>query len=234
MQSILITGAQQGLGLGLAAAYHRHGWDVTATVLPGADRTPLLAAGGSDPERLFVAEIDVTDRESIDSFLGILDDRRYDVVFSNAGIWSRLDQDLDLASDEELATVMLTNCFGPIRLARRLIDHLTTPGGTLAFMSSHRGSIECNDFGEMDLYRPSKVALNMLAKSTWVTNRDRDLTVLLVHPGWVTTEMGTLGGTVEAEISLDESIAGIMDVVDRHRGSGEIMFRDWRDQNWPW
>ena len=184
MQSILITGAQQGLGMGLAAAYHRHGWDVTATVLPGADRTPLLAAGESDPERLFVAEIDVTDGASIDSFLSMLGSRRYDVVFSNAGIWGRFDQDLDLATDQELAAVMLTNCFGPIRLARRLIDHLSTPGGTLAFMTSHRASIESNDFGEMDLYRPSKVALNMLAKSTWVTNRDRALTVLLIHPGW--------------------------------------------------
>ena len=234
MPSILITGAQQGLGLGLAADYHQRGWDVTATVMPGADRDPLVEAGASNPERMFVAEIDVTDREGIEPFLTGLGDRRYNVVFSNTGIWGRLDQDLGVASDEDLAAVLLTNCFGPIRLARRLIKKLATPGGTLAFMSSHRGSIECNDFGEMDLYRPSKAALNMLAKSTWVTNRDRDLTVLLIHPGWVATEMGTLGGTVEAEISLDESVTGIIDVVDRHRDSGAMLFRDWRDHNWPW
>lgn len=190
MPSILITGARQGLGLGLAAAYHRRGWNVTATVLPGTDPAPLVEAGASEPERMFVTEIDVTDREGIDPFLAGLGDRRYDVVFSNAGIWGRLDQDLDAATDKELAAVMLTNCFGPVRLARCLIDRLATPGGTLAFMSSYRGSIECNDFGEMDLYRPSKVGLNMLAKSTWATYRDRGLTVLLVHPGWVAAEMG--------------------------------------------
>ena len=234
MPSILITGARQGLGLGLAAAYHQRGWEVTATIMPGIDPAPLVDCGAGDPDRMFVAEIDVTASEAIEPFLAGLGDRRYDVVFSNAGIWGRLDQDLNLATDDELAEVMLTNCFGPVRLARRLIDRLNTPGGTLTFMSSHRASIECNDFGEMDLYRPSKVALNMLAKSTWVANRDRDMTVLLIHPGWVATEMGTLGGTVEAEISLDESVDGIVSVVDRHRGSGELMFRDWQDQHWPW
>ena len=234
MPSVLITGAQQGLGLGLAAAYHQRGWDVTATVLPGTNPAQLVEAGAIDPERMFVAEIDVTDRDGIDPFLASLEERCYDVVFSNAGIWGRLDQNLDAATDEELASVMLTNCFGPVRLARRLLERLATPGGTLAFMSSHRGSIECNDFGEMDIYRPSKAALNMLAKSTWATNRDRNLTVLLVHPGWVATEMGTLGGTVEAEISLDESVSGVIDVVDRNRSSGKILFHDWRDQTWPW
>ena len=86
----------------------------------------------------------------------------------------------------------------------------------------------------MDLYRPSKVALNMLAKSTWALNRDRELTVLLIHPGWVATEQGTLGGTVSAEIGVSESVRGVADVVERYRGSGRLRYCDYQDQPLPW
>ena len=234
MPSILITGAQQGLGLGLAGEFFRRNWDVTGTVRPRADRAALAAVGHGDPSRLTIAEIDVTDRDAIGPFLAALGDSRFDVVFSNAGTWGRLDQDLMAATDEEFAEVMLTNTFGPVRLARHLIGRLAEPDGTLAFMTSHRASIEMNDSGQMDLYRPSKVALNMLAKSTWATHRARNLTVLLIHPGWVATEMGTLGGTVEAEIELPESVSGIADVVERHRGSGEVLYHDYQDKPLPW
>ena len=234
MPSILVTGAQQGLGLALVGEFFQRGWQVTGTVLPGADRAHLEAVGADEPARLAVAEIDVTSRDGVGPFLAALGDRRFDVVFSNAGIWGRLDQDLMAATDKELADVMLTNAFGPVRLARHLIGRLVEPGGTLAFMTSHRASIAMNDFGQMDLYRPSKVALNMLAVSTWATNRERRLTVLLIHPGWVSTEMGTLGGTVSAEIELPESVCGVAAVVERHRGSGEILYRDYSDRPLQW
>ena len=234
MPSVLITGAQQGLGLGLADEFFRRGWHVTGTVLPGAERAALEAVGAEDASRLAIAEIDVTDRYAVGPFLAALGERRFDVVYSNAGIWGRLDQDLMAATDEEFIKVMLTNAFGPVRLARQLVSRLAEPGGTLAFMSSHRASIEMNDFGEMDLYRPSKVALNMLAKSTWALNRDRELTVLLIHPGWVATEQGTLGGTVSAEIGVSESVQGVADVVERYRGSGRIRYCDYQDQPLPW
>ena len=234
MPSVLITGAQQGLGLGLADEFFRRGWHVTGTVLPGAERAALEAVGAEDASRLAVAEIDVTDRDAVEPFLAALGERRFDVVYSNAGIWGRLDQDLMAATDAEFTEVMLTNAFGPVRLARQLISRLAEPGGTLAFMSSHRASTEMNDFGEMDLYRPSKAALNMLAKSTWALNRDRGLTVLLIHPGWVATEQGTLGGTVSAEIGVPESVRGVADVVERYRGSGRIRYCDYQDQPLPW
>ena len=234
MPSVLITGAQQGLGLGLADEFFRRGWHVTGTVLPGAERAALEAVGAEDASRLAVAEIDVTDRDAVGPFLAALGERRFDVVYSNAGIWGRLDQDLMAATDAEFTEVMLTNAFGPVRLARQLISRLAEPGGTLAFMSSHRASTEMNDFGEMDLYRPSKAALNMLAKSTWALNRDRELTVLLIHPGWVATEQGTLGGTVSAEIGVPESVQGVVNVVERYRGSGRIRYCDYQDQPLPW
>ena len=104
-------------------------------------------------------------------------------------------------------------------------------------MSSHRGSTAINLEGGLELYRASKVALNMLARGLWATNRDRGpsgLTVLSIHPGWVRTAMGTLDGTVEPEMELEPSVRGVADVVERHRGSGENLYVDWQDNQLEW
>lgn len=232
-KSILIVGAERGLGLGLAREFFRRDWTVVGTARPGTDAGELEAVGADDPSRLSVASVDVTDPNDIEPLLRRLSERRFDVVFSNAGIWGAMHQSVSEASDAELAEVMLTNCFGPIRLARRLLDRLA-PDGTLCLMSSHRASIAINLEGGLELYRASKVALNMLARGLWSENRERNLTVLSIHPGWVRTEMGTLGGTVAAEMELGPSVAGVAGVVERHIGSGENLYRDWQDQSLDW
>lgn len=232
-KSILIIAAERGLGLGLAEQFFQRGWSVTGTARPGADRAALEAIGTEDPSRLTIASIDVTEAGQIQPFLEGLGSRRFDVIFFNAGIWGPAHQSVAQASDEELAQIMLTNTFGPIRLAHHLLDYLA-PVGTYGFMSSHRGSITINLEGGLELYRASKVALNMLARGLWATNRDRSLTVLSIHPGWVSTAMGTLNGTVAAEMELEPSVRGVADVVERDMGSGENLYLDWQGQPLSW
>ena len=235
--SILIIAAERGLGLGLAAQFFGRGWTVTGTARHGTDTRDLEALGRSDPARLALAWIDVTRADGIEPFLSSLGDRRFDVIYFNAGIYGPLHQSVTEASDAEFAEIMLTNTFGPIRLAHRLLGHLNEAGGTYAFMSSHRGSTAINLEGGLELYRASKAALNMLARGLWATNRDRGnagLTVLSIHPGWVRTAMGTLDGTVEPEMELEPSVRGVAHVVERHRGSGENLYLDWQDTPLGW
>lgn len=101
-------------------------------------------------------------------------------------------------------------------------------------MSSHRGSTAINLEGGLEVYRASKVALNMLARGLWAANRGRKLTVLSIHPGWVRTAMGTLNGTVEPDMELEPSVRGVADVIERHRASGENLYRDWQDRTLDW
>ncbi|WP_372021822.1 SDR family NAD(P)-dependent oxidoreductase (plasmid) [Tistrella mobilis] len=233
-KSILIVAAERGLGLGLAAQFFNRGWQVVGTARSGADLTDLRQVGQSDPARLSIATIDVTAAEEIDPFLEYLGARRFDVIYLNAGIYGPLHQSAVEATAADVTEIMMTNTFGPIRLAHRLLDHLVSPGGTLAFMSSHRGSIAINVEGGLELYRASKVALNMLARGIWATNSARNLTVLSIHPGWTRTAMGTLDGTVEPEIELEPSVRGVAAVVERHMGSGQNLYRDYRDQPIEW
>ena len=231
--SILIVAAERGLGLGLAGQFFQRGWHVTGTARPGAETGDLQAAGADDPSRLAIAEIDVTESGQIEPFIASLGGRRFDVIYFNAGIYGPLHQSVTEATDAEFAGIMLTNTFGPMRLAHRLLDRLA-PDGTYAFMSSHRGSTAINLEGGLELYRASKAALNMLARGLWAANRGRNLTVLLIHPGWVRTAMGTLDGTVEPEMELEPSVRGVADVVERHRGSGGNLYVDWEDRPLGW
>ncbi len=88
--------------------------------------------------------------------------------------------------------------------------------------------------GGLELYRASKVALNMLARGIYADNKDAGLTVLSVHPGWARTAMGTLDGAVEHEIELEPSVRGVADVVEKHMGTGENLYLDYEDNRLPW
>jgi NAD(P)-dependent dehydrogenase (short-subunit alcohol dehydrogenase family) len=231
---ILIVAAERGLGLGLARQFFERGWSVLGTAREGADVSALQKVGESDPDRLAIGRIDVTRPEEIAPFRADLGERRFDVVFLNAGIFGALHQSAVEATREEVAEIMATNAFGPVRLAHRLLDRLAEPRGTLAFMSSHRGSVELNREGGLELYRASKAALNTLARGIYAQNKARGLTVLSVHPGWAATDMGTLSGTVAAEIEIEPSVRGVADVVERHMGSGENLYLDYEDNALPW
>jgi len=225
MPSILIIGAERGLGLGLAEAVKIDGWEVTGTVRHGADTTALEKVAS-------VAHVDVTRADQIDPLREELEGS-FDVIFLVAGVFGPLHNSVVEATDAEFAEIMLTNCFGPIRLAHRLLDRLK-PQGTIAVMSSHRGSITLNTEPGMklDLYRVSKAGLNMLARTLHADHPD--LTVLSIHPGWAATAMGTLDGTVEAEISVDESVNGMVGVLKAHIGTGENLYLDWQGNPLPW
>lgn len=233
-KSILIVAAERGLGLGLAEQFFNRGWSVVGTARQDADVTDLASIGASDPDRLAIARIDVTKAGEIEPFLASLSARQFDVIYLNAGIFGPVHQSVLEATDEDFAEIMLTNTFGPIRLARHLINNLVMPGGTLAFMSSHRGSIEINVEAGLELYRASKASLNMLARGIYADHKQQGLTVLSVHPGWARTAMGTLDGAVEPEIELETSVKGVADVVERHMGSGENIYLDYEGTRLPW
>ncbi|WP_413742769.1 SDR family oxidoreductase [Sodalis sp. RH15] len=232
---ILIIGADRGLGLGLTQTFLNRGWRVFATALPDAGLDALNSLAAGHPGKLTLGEIDVTRPQHIQPLLSHIEKRRFDVIFLVAGIYGPLHQSVMQATDAEFLQVMITNAFGPARLARHLVPTLK-PKGAMAFMSSHRGSIEKNvepGLG-LELYRASKAALNMLARGIYADIREQGYSVLSIHPGWVATAMGTLDGAVEAEIDVNTSVNGMAEVIDRYRHSGQHHYLDYLGNRWPW
>lgn len=198
---ILIIGASRGIGLGLAKEFKSRGWEVTGTERSRSEELHSL-------DGVSVETLDVTDPSTFGNV-----DGEFDAVIVNAGITGAKHQSSEQATAEEVGEVMMTNAFGPARLAKKLLPKIKR-GGSLSFMSSLMGSIE-DSSGGYELYRTSKTAQNILAKGIAEQEaKERGVAVLSLHPGWVQTDMGGPNAT----ITVEESAKGLADVVENARG----------------
>ena len=225
-QTALIVGASRGLGLGLAEEYLRRGWRVIATVRDAGGEAALKGLSGA--ERLTIERADVAvaaDRRALAARI----EGPLDLLFLNAGIMGPAD--LEGASDVEVDRVIQTNAFGPTRLAWALIDRVRDRAGVVAFMSTGMASIADNTSGGYDAYRASKAAQNMLARSLWVrAAQPRGIAVLSVNPGWVQTDMGGPGATID----VATSVRGIADQIEANAGRNEHRFVGWNGRVLEW
>ncbi|MFI0263103.1 SDR family NAD(P)-dependent oxidoreductase [Streptomyces sp. NPDC017056] len=226
-KTALVVGASRTLGLGLVAEYLRRGWDVIGTVR-GSGRTGLHDLADASEGRLTVESLEMTDPEQILSLRDRLEGRALDLLFVNAAI-TRGDLPIGEVPTEMFTEVMITNALAPMRVVEYLRP-LVEPTGTIGIMSSDQGSISLNTEGGQDLYRASKSALNQLMRSYAVRYAGDARALLLVDPGWVRTE---LGGP-EAELSVEESIPGVAESIERHRGKPGLHFVDYQGQVVPW
>ena len=223
-RSALIVGASRGLGLGLVETFAGRGWRVTAT-----QRSASPELGRHASETVRVETVDIDD----DAAVGALHDRlageSYDLVFVVAGVATQAHEPLHAVPRDVAAQVYLTNAVSPIRFAETFADRVA-PGGTIAFMSSILGSVALNESGGWETYRASKAALNTYARSFEIRHREAAFGVLLVHPGWVRTDMGG----AEADIDVATSVTGMADVIEGQLGRKGIAYRDYRGETLAW
>ncbi len=229
-RTALVVGGSRGLGLGLAAELKRRGWHVVATVRDEAGARRLQALAAAPGGEIIVEHVDINDDEAVAGLRRRLDGQLFDLVFVNAGIAPPEHRDAVRASRAEAADVFLTNAVAPIRLARAFVDRVRDGPGIIAFMSSGLGSVADKTDSYADLYSASKAALNSLSRSFAASLGRRRITVLAVAPGWVRTDMGGPG----ASLSVDESVAGIVDVLEARAGTGRHGFVDHRGRTVAW
>lgn len=223
-KSALIVGASRGLGLGLAEAFHDRGWRVTATRRGASPGLEALAARG-----LRVETVEIDDDASVAALRERLAGETFDLIFVVAGVLIEAEKPLHTVPRAVHAQVYLTNAVSPILFAERFADTLA-PGATLAFMSSILGSVALNAEGGWENYRASKAALNTNARSFATRHAARDFGVLLLHPGWVATDMGGEG----ADLDVATSAAGLADVIEARAGRSGPAFLDYRGETLPW
>lgn len=223
-RNALIVGASRGLGLGLVETFLKRGWRVTAT-----QRKPSPALAGLVSKRLAIETTDIDDDDAVSALRQRLSSQTFDLVFVVAGVATQADDPLHEASREVAAQVYLTNAISPIRFAEVFADTIAR-GGTLAFMSSILGSVTLNDSGGWETYRASKAALNTNARSFEIRHRDDPFGVLLLHPGWVRTDMGG----AEADIDVETSVTGMADVIESRAGKRGAVYLDYTGQTLAW
>ena len=146
-----------------------------------------------------------------------------------AGVATQAQDPLHVVPRAVAAQVYLTNAVSPIRFAEAFLDRLAA-GGSIAVMSSVLGSVSLNDSGGWEPYRASKAALNTLARSFEIRHRAENLSVLILHPGWVRTEMGG----AEADIDVATSVTGLADVITDRLGRPGAHYLDYTGETLPW
>lgn len=210
-KTVLISGANRGLGLEFVRQYAADGWKVYAACRDPRKAAELgrLAAGNG---RIEVLSMDVANGASVAAAAGRIAGAPIDLLVNNAGVGSPKGQKLGSLDYAAWARVLDINTLGPVRVTEAFLPNLERGGGKkVVTITSKMGSIDDNGSGGSYAYRTSKAAVNMAVKSLSIDLAPRGITCIVVHPGWVRTDMGGPSGL----ISPEESISGIRRLVAR-------------------
>ncbi len=219
MQRVLITGAGRGIGLELARQYAERGDRVLAGCRD-IERAPgLRALIDRQHDQVSVLTLEVTDARSLAAAVqqAHRDVQGLDILINNAAI-NPGDATVEgpdgqrLLDDTSTLEVFNVNVVAPVRVAQaftELLTHGTAP--RVVNISSGSGSLTyATDGGDGYSYAASKAALNMMTRTYAWTVRDQGITAVMIDPGWVKTDMGGAGATLEPE----ESARGLLSVID--------------------
>ena len=225
--TILITGANRGLGLQFAKQYADDGWRVHATCRD-PDAAEALNAAASD--RLTVHRLDIRDGAQVAALARALADEPIDVLLNNAGVIG--DRGAFGATDYAVwHETLSTNTLAPMRMAEAFADHVAASARKqMVFVSSRMGSIGDNGSGGDYVYRSSKAALNAVVKSLSIDLAARGVTAVAFHPGWVSTDMGGASAT----IAPADSVGGMRAVIERLTPADNGRFLDYDGSEIPW
>lgn len=225
MPTVLITGANRGIGAGLADRFARAGWQVIGTA-----RRPEAAPPAQGPA-VGLKQLDVTDPESVRALAGGLAGQPIDLLVNNAGIYGPRGNPLGDLDYHAWAEVLETNLFGPVRVAEALLPNLRAgQRRQIATISSRMGSIGSNKSGGSYAYRSAKAAVNAAMKSISLDLAGEGFTVVVLHPGWVRTDMGGR----EADLPTEASVAGLVQVLDRLTTADNGRFLNYDGTPLPW
>ncbi len=213
--TVLITGSNRGIGLGLARHYAADGWNVIATAR-NPDKADELQQLAATYPAFHIAVLDVTDLDQIQRLAADLDAVAIDVLINNAGVLGDLEgQQFGSFDFEQFAWTMAVNVYGPMAMAEAFKNHvaasqqkkivtLTSGLGSLTLMGRMQG---------MTYYRVSKAGINMGMRAIRASLRPEGIVVALVAPGMVETQLLADSGYRGKALSPAESAAGMAEII---------------------
>jgi NAD(P)-dependent dehydrogenase (short-subunit alcohol dehydrogenase family) len=223
MPTILITGANRGIGLEMCRQCKARGDTVIAVCRHRSSELDALDVETIDG-------IDVRQPSDLGQLRQALDGRTIDILMHVAGVLS--DQSLgriDTKALEQIHLQFQTNAIAPLLVTQALMD-LMPEGGKVGILTSRMGSIADNDSGGHYGYRMSKAAVNAAGKSLAVDLKPRGIRVALLHPGFVRTDMTGHQGLIDA----DESVRGLLARMDALTLDDSGSFWHQNGDNLPW
>jgi NAD(P)-dependent dehydrogenase (short-subunit alcohol dehydrogenase family) len=208
--TLLITGANRGIGLELATQYAAEGWRVLACCREPKRAEKLQEVRKADAGRVSIHALEVTDNERIRNLARELEGEAIDILFNNAGVRGGHHQSLGDVDAEAWLQTLRVNTIAPLKMAEAFIPHVArSQRRIIATMGSIMGSIAENSTGNQYIYRSAKAAVHMVGRCLAVDLRSQGIISVLLHPGWVRTDMGG----PDAPVSPAESATGLRRVL---------------------
>jgi len=229
MAVALITGANRGIGLALVKAYAGRRDKVFAAVRRTSDRTELDAFAATQPKWVEVIEMDVADPAEIGRVRRKLEAEPIDVLINNAGVSGPERQSATGMDYDGLAETLAVNSIAPLRIANAFLPNVKAAKGKIVTLSSQMGSVQSAASDSL-AYRVSKAAVNKLMRGLAAELKPQGIPVLIVHPGWVKTEMG--GDS--AHLKPEESAAQLLKLIDRLDLASTGKFLAWNGKELAW
>ena len=231
MPTMLITGANRGLGLEFTRQYLAEGYAVLA-----ACRNPGAAQALRELERtargaLTVIEVDVADTASVRRAAARLPTATIDILVNCAGVFETAGDALGSLDYDGWRAVLEVNVLGPARMCEAFLDQVARSERRLIVtITSGLGSLADNSTGGYIPYRTSKAAVNMLMRSAAVDLKPRGVTCVVVNPGWVRTDMGG----PNAKLSPEESIGAMRRLIAKIKPQDSGRFYNYDGREYPW
>lgn len=231
MQTLLITGANRGLGLEFCRQYSAQG-DRVLACCRDPDNARALQNLARQYSSIRICALDVTDFQQIDELANELRGETIDVLLSNAGVYGDTSEHrFGALNYQNWEQTLRINTLAPVKLAEAFLPNLgKSQHPVLVAITSLMGSMTDNTSGGSICYRSSKAALNAAMKSLAIDLKARNIAVLIMHPGWVKTDMGGMN----APVSVEESIGNMRRVIADFILDDTGHFLNYRGEELPW
>jgi len=216
--TVLVTGANRGIGFEFVRQYARRGWRVIAGARTPGGAHGLRELSDQYPD-ICIEELDVSSPASIDALAERLQGQALDVIVNNAGVFGDFPSQAFGAIDfDQFDNFMRTNALGPLKICEAFVGHVKAGGEKkIVSVTSQAGSFGLDSGGlpGMYFYKASKAAQNMIMRNVAKDVKDDGITVCVLSPGMVNT-----AGEIPPErrfpglIEPPESVAGMLAVID--------------------
>lgn len=217
---VLITGANRGIGLEFARSYSEAGYEVLALCRKSSKELQSLSVE-------VIEGIDVSNDSDLLTMKNIVGPRVIDLLINNAGIMRRTS--IENFEFKDIEKQFIVNSLAPLKVVNSLLSNFKSDS-KIAFITSRMGSITDNSSGGSYGYRMSKAALNAAGKSLAYDLNPKGISVAILHPGWVKTDMTSHSGL----ITTKESVHGLVKIIDELnlQNSGTFWHTNGEILNW--
>lgn len=218
--TVVITGANRGIGLAMATIYADKGDNVIALCRQSSQALDALNVQ-------VVSGVDVATEQGLTVMAEALSNESINVLICNAGILR--DEQLGQLNTTTIKEQFDVNALAPLLVVERLLPQLDS-GSKVAMITSRMGSIADNGSGGRYGYRMSKAALNAASMSLSKDLAPQDISVGIYHPGFVQTEMVNMGG----DISANEAAGRIVTLIEQQSMAETGVFKHSNGEVLPW